>query len=220
MSQKHFFITGIAGFIGSHLAERLLADGHRVSGCDNLFGGYHDNVPVGAEFHQLDLINRDGIVPLLKGVDVVYHCAATAYEGFSVFSPHVVTQNVYGITTSLMSASVASKVKRFVFCSSMGRYGTQERTPFTEDMTPLPQDPYGIAKYASELTVANLATVHGMEYVIAVPHCVIGPRQKYDDPYRNVASIMINLILQGRQPIIYADDKRGCKKHSSFNSGR
>ena len=86
----------------------------------------------------------------------------------------------------------------------MARYGSLA-VPFKEDMVPKPQDPYGIAKYAAELTLKNLCSVHDMEYVIAVPHSIIGPRQKYDDPYRNVASIMINLMLQNRQPIIYGD---------------
>lgn len=90
----------------------------------------------------------------------------------------------------------------------MARYGTQETVPFTEDMVCKPQDPYGIAKFAGELLLKNLAEVHGMEYVIAVPHNIIGPQQKYDDPYRNVASIMINLMLQGRQPIIYGDGEQ------------
>jgi UDP-glucose 4-epimerase len=87
----------------------------------------------------------------------------------------------------------------------MARYGTQDRVPFTEDMIPKPQDPYGIAKYASELMIKNIAETHGMEYVILVPHNIIGPRQKYDDPFRNVASIMINRMLSGKQPIIYGD---------------
>jgi len=86
----------------------------------------------------------------------------------------------------------------------MARYGTN-KVPFTEDMIPKPQDPYGIAKYASELLIKNLSDTHGVEYVIAVPHNIIGPRQKYDDPYRNVASIFINRMLQGEQPIIYGD---------------
>ena len=203
--KKTFFITGVAGFLGSHVAEALLAQGHRVIGIDNLIGGYMDNVPEGVEFHQIDCIDRDALVPLLKGVDVVYHCAASAYEGLSVFSPHIVTQNVFGITVSLLSAAIENKVKRFVHCSSMARYGAQDILPFSENMTPKPQDPYGIAKYATELVVRNLCEVHGMEYTIAIPHNIIGPRQKYDDPYRNVASIMINLMLQGRQPIIYGD---------------
>lgn len=208
MDQKTFFISGVAGFLGSHVADALIADGHRVIGVDNLIGGYLDNVNSQVEFHQIDLIDRAELVNLLKDVDVVYHCAATAYEGLSVFSPHLVSQNVYGITTSLLAAAVANKVKRFVHCSSMARYGTQDQVPFTEDMVPKPQDPYGIAKYAAELQVANICGVHGMEYVIAVPHNIIGARQKYDDPYRNVASIMINLMLQGRQPFIYGDGEQ------------
>ncbi|MGB4775459.1 MAG: NAD-dependent epimerase/dehydratase family protein, partial [Daejeonella sp.] len=77
-----------------------------------------------------------------------------------------------------------------------------------------PQDPYGIAKYAAELTIQNLSKIHGFDYVIAVPHNIIGSRQKYDDPYRNVASIMINMMLQGRQPIIYGDGEQ--KRTFSF----
>ena len=200
---RTYFITGVAGFLGSHLSERLLQQGHRVIGCDNLIGGYLDNVLPGVDFHAIDCVDRSAVAKLMEGVDVVYHCAAHAYEGLSVFSPHLITNNIYSGTVSVLSAAISSKVKRFVHCSSMARYGTQPTVPFTEDMQPLPQDPYGIAKYATELTIANLCRVHGMEYVIAVPHNIIGPRQKYDDPYRNVASIMINMMLQDRQPIIY-----------------
>jgi UDP-glucose 4-epimerase len=142
---------------------------------------------------------------LMKDVDIVYHTACTAYEGLSVFSPNLVCQNTYQITASVISAAISNKVKRFVYCSSMARYGTQEVVPFTETMTPKPQDPYGISKLAAENLLKCLCEVHGMELVIAVPHNIIGPRQKYDDPYRNVASIMINLMMQGRQPIIYGD---------------
>lgn len=206
--QRTYFITGVAGFLGSHLADALLARGDRVIGVDSLIGGYLDNVAKGVEFHQLDCIDRAALLPLLQGVDVVYHCASTAYEGLSVFSPHLVTQNTYGITLSTLSAAVEAQVKRFVLCSSMARYGTQDKLPFTEDMTPRPQDPYGIAKYAAELSVQNLCETHGIEYAIAVPHNIIGARQKYDDPFRNVAAIMINLMLQGRQPIIYGDGEQ------------
>ncbi|MEK7180795.1 MAG: NAD-dependent epimerase/dehydratase family protein [Patescibacteria group bacterium] len=205
MNSRTIFITGVAGFLGSYLGERFLEHGHRVVGVDNLLGGYLDNVPQGVEFYTYDCADRAAMKHIMKGVDIVYHCAATAYEGLSVFSPHLITRNIYDITVSVLSAGIANEVKRFVFCSSMARYGTQEKVPFTEDMTPKPQDPYGIAKYASELTLKNLSETHGIEYVVAVPHNIIGPRQKYDDPYRNVASIMINLMLQNRQPIIYGD---------------
>jgi UDP-glucose 4-epimerase len=89
----------------------------------------------------------------------------------------------------------------------MARYGASP-TPFLEDMPPAPADPYGIAKVAAEQLLRNLAEVHGVEWSIAVPHNIIGRRQKYDDPFRNVCSIMVNLMLQDRQPIIYGDGEQ------------
>jgi UDP-glucose 4-epimerase len=204
VQKQRIFISGVAGFLGSHLADAFLAEGHSVVGNDNMIGGYLDNVPEAVEFHQFDCNDFSRLKELMQGVDVVYHCAATAYEGLSVFAPHMVTQNIVTASTGLISAAIANNVKRFVMCSSMARYGTN-KVPFTEDMIPNPQDPYGIGKYASELMLQNLAETHGMEWVIAVPHNIVGPRQKYDDPYRNVASIFINLMLQGRQPYIYGD---------------
>jgi UDP-glucose 4-epimerase len=205
---KKVFITGVAGFLGSHLADAILKMGHSVSGCDNLLGGYIENVPEDVDFHQVDCGYLNTMNKLLKDVDIVYHTACTAYEGLSVFSPHLVCQNTFQITATVASAAVAQGVKRFVHCSSMARYGTQDKVPFTEDMTPKPQDPYGIAKLAAENLLQCLSHVHDMELVVAVPHNIIGPRQKYDDPFRNVASIMINLMLQGRQPIIYGDGEQ------------
>lgn len=205
------FITGIAGFLGSHIADAMIAEGHEVSGCDNLIGGYVDNVPEDADYYQADCNDYDKMVQLTKGADIVYHTACTAYEGLSVFSPRLVCNHTYMNTVSIATAAIANGVRRFVYCSSMARYGEQEKVPFTEDMLCRPQDPYGISKYSAEQILRCLCDVHGMELVIAVPHNIIGPRQKYDDPYRNVASIMINMMLQGRQPIIYGDgEQRRC----------
>lgn len=201
------FVSGIAGFLGSHLADAFIKDGHHVVGCDSLIGGELSNVPAEAEFYQYDCCYRNSMLKITKGCDLVYHTAATAYEGLSVFSPHLITNNIVTGSVSLFSAAIENNVKRIVFCSSMARYGTN-KVPFREDYTPKPQDPYGIAKVAAEDILKNLCEVHNVEYVIAVPHNIIGPRQKYDDPYRNVASIMINLMLQNRQPIIYGDGKQ------------
>ena len=89
-----------------------------------------------------------------------------------------------------------------------GKYGNIA-TPFKETDLVNPVDPYGVSKVAAENILKILSKTHNIEYNIAVPHNIIGPKQKYDDPYRNVASIMINLILQNRQPIIYGDgDKK------------
>lgn len=201
------FVTGVAGFLGSHLADAFLAEGYQVKGCDNLIGGYRDNIPEGVTFYEVDLTDFSAVRDAMEGADIVYHCAATAYEGLSVFSPHFVSRNIYDASTAAITAAIANGVKRFVYCSSMARYGTQE-VPFTEDMEPKPQDPYAISKVAGEKMLRNLSEVHGMDYVIVVPHNIIGPRQKYDDPYRNVASIMINRMLQGKQPIIYGDGEQ------------
>ena len=202
---KSVFITGIAGFLGSHLADKFLAEGYKVKGIDNLIGGYRDNVPKGAEFVHADLLDLNGLSEHMKGYDLIYHTACTAYEGLSVFSPSLVVSNTSQISVNTFTAAIQSGAKRFVHCSSMARYGTQDTYPFTEDMTPKPQDPYGIAKYSAELLLQNLSEIHGLDLVIAVPHNIIGSRQKYDDPFRNVASIMINLMLQNRQPVVYGD---------------
>jgi UDP-glucose 4-epimerase len=203
--KKNVLITGVAGFMGSNLADEFIKRGYSVIGIDNLIGGYKENVPEGVKFYEADLGDFEAIKDLFNDVDLVVHTACTAYEGLSVFSPALVTRNTSHIATVVLSASVRAGVRKFVHMSSMARYGTQETVPFTEDMIPKPQDPYGIAKYATELLIKNICDTHGMEYVILVPHNIIGPRQKYDDPFRNVASIMINRMLQGKQPIIYGD---------------
>lgn len=205
---QKIFITGIAGFLGSHLADSFLKLGYRVAGCDNLIGGYRDNVPKNAEFFQQDCMDLDGLTRVMSGSDIVYHTACTAYEGLSVFSPSLIVANTTQISVNTMTSAIRNGVAKFVHCSSMARYGEQPIHPFTEDMICKPQDPYGIAKYAAELLLKNLAYVHDIDLVIAIPHNIIGPRQKYDDPYRNVVSIMINLMLQGRQPIIYGDGEQ------------
>ena len=191
---KRVLITGVAGFLGSHIADRFLQLGYQVVGIDNLVGGYRENVSNKIDFHEIDLGNLDLIVPHFENIDLVIHAACTAYEGLSVFSPSLVAQNTSQITTNVLSASIQKRVKKLIFMSSMARYGTQKQIPFTEELTPRPQDPYGIAKLASEMMVRNLSETHGMSYVILVPHNIIGPRQKYDDPYRNVASIMSNQL--------------------------
>lgn len=207
MQNKKIFISGVAGFLGSHLADAFLKKSYSVIGCDNLIGGYLENVPSGVEFYQYDCNNLTQMKRITKDCDVVYHAAALAYEGLSVFSPYLISMNVFENTVALLTAAINNKVKRFIFCSSMARYGVNP-VPFTENMVPKPQDPYGISKYSAELMVQNLCKIHGMESVIVVPHNIIGPRQKYDDPYRNAVSIMINLMLQGRQPIIYGDGEQ------------
>jgi len=201
---KTILVTGVAGFLGSHLADRMLSLGHRVIGCDNLSGGYIDNIPTGVEFHRGNCCHLDFMVQITKGCDIVFHTAATPHEGLSVFSPYFITNNIFQASVSTISAAIQNKVKRFVYCSSMARYGNQEY-PYKESQLPAPVDPYGIAKVAGEDVLKALAPMNNMEWIIAIPHNIVGPRQRYDDPFRNVMSIMINRVLQGKAPVIYGD---------------
>jgi UDP-glucose 4-epimerase len=197
----NILITGIAGLVGSNLAKSLSS--HNVIGIDSLVGGYVDNIPDNINFIKKDcneLTKED-----FKNIEVVIHAACTAHEGLSVFSPKFITDNTYGNSMNVLTCAIQAGVKKFIYTSSMARYGTQDILSFTEDMIPNPQDPYGIAKYSFELTLKNLAETHGMDFVIFVLHNVVGEGQNYTDPFRNVAGIMINRMLQGKQPIIYGD---------------
>ena len=201
------FITGVAGFLGSHLANRMINLGHNVSGNDNLIGGEKINLNKKIKFFEIDCNDLDAMSKAIKGCDIVYHCAATAHEGLSVFSPNIITKNIFQATVSTITASIQNNVKRFIYCSSMARYGSQ-KTPFDESMEPKPEDPYGVAKVAGENILKILSDLNGMEWNIAVPHNIIGPNQKYDDPFRNVLSIFINRNLQNKPAIIYGDGKQ------------
>jgi UDP-glucose 4-epimerase len=201
------FITGVAGFLGSHLAEWFLKNGHEVAGNDNLIGGDMENVPEGIAFTLCDICDLDAMTNAMKGAEVVYHCAAMAYEGVSVFAPATITNNIMTGSATVFSAAIRSGVRRIINCSSMARYGAGH-APFLENAECFPQDPYGIAKKAAEDLLRNLGETHGFEWTTAVPHNIYGTRQRYVDPYRNVASIMANLMLQGRQPVIYGDGEQ------------
>ena len=147
MGKLKILVTGAAGFLGAHLCDKLQNLHHKVIGIDNMIGGDLDNLPKNLEFHKIDCCDFRKLDKITKNIDVVYHCAATAHEGLSVFSPVENTKNNYLATVSVITAGINNKVKRIIYCSSMARYGNQ-KTPFTEDMRPKPVDPYGISKVA------------------------------------------------------------------------
>jgi UDP-glucose 4-epimerase len=208
------FVTGIAGFLGSHLAEYLLAQGHTVHGCDDLSSGVVSNIPDAilkrwnGGWAQADIcygVGEPWLKEQMQGCEVVYHCAAAAYEGVSVFSPGFISTNIYAGSANVFSAAIQAGVRRIVNCSSMARYGNHPRPPFYEGFICDPVDPYGLAKLNAEGLGRMLSKIHGIEFVTAVPHNIYGPKQNYWTPYRNVAAIMANRALQGKQPIIYGD---------------
>jgi len=215
------WVTGVAGFLGSHLAERLLKEGHEVYGNDSRICGDAANIPADMRqyihWFDCDCCDYDRLQNLMKKIkpEVIVHAAATAHEGFSPFSPHFICKNIYEASVSTFSAAIAAGVKRIVFMSTMARYGKGyldytgwKGSPFTELHKANPCDPYGIAKVAAEETLKNLCEFHGVNWSIMVPHNIIGTKQKYDDPYRNVVSIFMNRMLQGKSAVVYGDGEQ------------
>lgn len=202
-------VTGIAGFLGSHLQDYLIQEGHEVHGIDNLTGGYLRNVHEQTTFHLADLSNDKYIDTIFSGhkFDVVYHLAADATEGRSQFTPlHCTKNNLYSFV-NVLKASIKHEVPRFVLTSSMSVYGRQA-PPFNEDLPRDPVDVYGVNKASMERILEIMAGVHGFDYTIIRPHNVFGERQNMADPYRNVAAIFINRLLAGKNIYVYGDGEQ------------
>jgi len=206
---KTSLVTGGAGFIGSHVAEHLVKIGHRVIVLDDLSGGFRDNVPPGASFVQGSILDHNLIEALFqeKHLDYVFHLAAYAAEGLSHFIKRFnYNNNVVG-SVNLINAAVNYNVKRFVFTSSIAVYGAGQ-TPMTEDMVPMPEDSYGIAKSAIEQELKVSHEMFGLDYVIFRPHNVYGERQNIGDRYRNVVGIFMNQLLQGQPMTVFGDGEQ------------
>jgi UDP-glucose 4-epimerase len=203
---KRVLITGIAGFMGSHLAELACENEHDVSGIDNLSGGFIENVPNNVNFHQIDLRQTQHVDAVFEAIkpQIVFHLAADAREGRSQFTPIACTKDNLLAFMNVVTANIKHKVRKLILTSSMSVYGEQ-RLPFTEDMPRQPVDIYGINKAAMEHSLEVLASVHNLSYTIIRPHNVFGPYQNIQDPYRNVVGIFMNRIMQDKPPIIYGD---------------
>ena len=200
-------VTGGAGFIGSHVADALIARGHEVYVLDDLSGGFRENVPGAATFVQGSVADADAVDRLFARARFthVYHLAAYAAEGLSHFIKRFnYTNNVIG-SVNLLNASITSGVETFVFASSIAVYGAGPELPMREAASPDPEDSYGIAKYAIELELRACRAMFGLDYVIFRPHNVFGPRQNIGDRYRNVIGIFMNQILQGQPMTIFGD---------------
>lgn len=208
-SQLSVLVTGAAGFIGSHVAEQLVRDGHDVLALDDLSGGFAENVPTGARFAHGSVTNADWMRELFdqEHFDYVFHFAAYAAEGLSHFiRRYNYTNNVIG-SVNLINESVRHNVKRFVFASSIAVYG-HAKPPMLENMRPEPADPYGIAKYAVELDLVAAHELFGLEFTIFRPHNVYGERQNTGDRYRNVIGIFINQLMRDEPMTIFGDGQQ------------
>jgi len=199
-------VTGGAGFIGSHLTDELIKLGHQVIVLDNLSGGFIRNINPKAIFIK-GSINNKKLINLLftkYKFDYVFHLAAYAAEGLSPFIRHFNYQNNLIGSINLINASIKNHIKKFIFTSSIAVYGTNQ-TPMIETLTPQPEDPYGISKYAIELDLKAAQELFGLNYTIFRPHNVYGERQNHGDPYRNVLGIFINNILLKKPLTIFGD---------------
>jgi UDP-glucose 4-epimerase len=203
-------VTGAAGFIGSHVCDELLQMGHKVVAMDDLSGGFLENVPKRCSFVKGRVENRALVTQLFKQhkFDYVFHLAAYAAEGLSHFiKTFNYTNNLIGSVNLINAAVNAGTVKCFVFTSSIAVYG-RNQLPMTEDATPQPEDPYGIAKYAVELDLKEAHEMFGLNYVVFRPHNVYGERQNLSDPYRNVIGIFMNRLRNGQPMTVFGDGQQ------------
>src|SRR5712664_1743924 len=202
-------VTGGAGFIGSHVADELLSRGHKVIVLDDLSGGFEDNVPSGASFVNGSILDTELIDRLFDRhhFTYVYHLAAYAAEGLSHFIKRFNYNNNLIGSVNLINASVNYGVRCFVFTSSIAVYGAGQ-SPMTEQMLPLPEDSYGIAKVAVENELKVTHEIFGLDYVIFRPHNVYGERQNIGDRYRNVVGIFMNQLMKGEPMTIFGDGQQ------------
>jgi len=205
-SKGNVLVTGGAGFIGAHVAEQLKLRGYTVLVLDDLSGGFAENIPADIRFVEGSILDNKLLSDLFKECkfNYVFHLAAYAAEGLSHFIKRFNYMNNVVGSVNLINEAVKNRVKCFIFTSSIAVYGTNQ-LPMREDLTPNPEDSYGIAKYAVELELKVSKEIFGLDYVIFRPHNVYGEKQNIADKYRNVVGIFMNNILQGLPIQIFGD---------------
>ncbi|MBX9891029.1 MAG: NAD-dependent epimerase/dehydratase family protein [Chitinophagaceae bacterium] len=202
-------VTGAAGFIGSHVADHCLRLGFEVVATDDLSGGYMENVPMGCTFIKGNLTDKSFVEGLFNdhAFEYIYHLGAYAAEGLSHFIRGYNYQTNLLASIYLINQAVLHKVKCFVFTSSIAVYGAGQ-SPMNENTIPMPEDPYGISKYAVELDLKSAHEMFGLNYIIFRPHNVYGERQNIADRYRNVVGIFMNQVLQDLPMTVFGDGKQ------------
>jgi UDP-glucose 4-epimerase len=202
-------VTGAAGFIGSHLCHRLVAEGQEVVGLDDLSAGRIENLAPAPEvrFEQIDLRDQVALRAAAVGCSTVFHQAAMTSVKRSVEQPAAYADvNVRGTVNVLMAAREAGAT--VVFASSSSIYGDQPRYPLTEDMEPRPRSPYAASKLAGEGFLRSWWHSYGIP-TLCLRYCnVYGPRQDPGSPYAAVIPRFISACLSGERPVIYGDGEQ------------
>ena len=205
---RTFLVTGGAGFIGSHIAEALVARGDKVRVLDNLSTGHLKNMASfreRVEFIQADLLAASSVAKAVRGVECVFHHAALASVPLSVERPLDVHAACATGTLILLEEAHRAGVRRVVYAASSSAYGNQPTAVKRETDMPAPLSPYAAAKLAGELYCQAFTATHGLETVALRYFNIFGPRQDPNSPYSAVIPLFITAMLKGDRPIIYGD---------------
>lgn len=201
-------ISGGAGFIGSHLADKLIAKGHEVVVLDNLSTGKRENVNEKAELKVADICDFEAIRPLFNGIDYVFHLAAKARVPISVKDPIGTSQiNIMG-TINVFKAAQEAGVKRVMFASSSSVYGNGNKPPFREDMIPMPISPYALQKRVGEQFAQLFTELYKTPIVILRYFTSYGPRMIFDSEYSLAIGKFFRLKRENKPLTIFGDGEQ------------
>jgi nucleoside-diphosphate-sugar epimerase len=206
-------VTGVAGFIGSNLAVALLDRGYDVRGIDNFETGRRQNIdPLQAdgnfEFHETDIRDANAVAKITNDVDYVFHQAAVPSVPRSVENPVTSTDANCTGTAAVLNAARRAGVDTAVVASSSSVYGSTDQLPKVESMEPRPESPYALSKYFTEKLALQFSDLYDTDTVALRYFNIFGPHQDPDGEYAAVIPKFINLMLQGKQPVIYGDGEQ------------
>lgn len=211
MNHYKCIVTGGAGFIGSHIARRLVKDGYKVSIIDNLCEGKLENIvdiKNKVRFYKQDILNLKFLQKIFKEVDFVFHEAALRSVERSVNNPAETNKvNVEG-TLNVLLAARDNKVKRVIFAGSSSSYGKQKAKVFKESLCPNPLSPYALSKLTGEFYLKQFYQLYGLETITLRYFNVFGPYQDPTNEYANVIPIFICKVLRDEQPAIHWDGEQ------------
>ncbi len=209
---ERYLVTGVAGFIGSHLAGALVGRGDAVRGLDNFATGKRENVAglgAGFELVEGDLRDRVGVAEACEGVDCVLHLGALPSVPRSVADPVESHSTNLNGTLNVLEGARAAGVRRVVFAASSSAYGNQPGFPRVETMRPEPVAPYPVQKVAGEMYMQAYWRGYWLETVCLRYFNVFGPRQDARSSYAGVVARWIGQMLRGEQPVIFGDGEQG-----------
>lgn len=206
--EKCAVVTGGAGFIGSHLADELIRRGYRVRVIDNLVAGKKEHVHPDAEFHEVDIRDKEALQPIMDGADYVFHFAALPRVQYSIDNPQETNEVNIGGTLNVLHAAKDAGVGRVVYSASSSAYGDQPTLPLHEELPASPQSPYGIQKYVGEHYARMYAEIHGLPTVSLRYFNVYGPRINLDGAYALVMGAFIRQKLEGKPLTITGDGEQ------------